>query len=122
VPADQAWGLARRFTFHCTPKSASWLKMIEIEFSALARQCLHRRIPTLEQLEREVLTLIQERDDKRITLRWQCSIEAVRAMPNSKYQWVHAENEKFKITRNLIYKILISPFTITASLPHRSGG
>jgi hypothetical protein len=28
--------------------------MIEIEFSALARQCLKRRIPTIEQLEKGI--------------------------------------------------------------------
>ena len=71
LPADEAFALAQRFTFHYTPKSASWLNMIEIEFSALARQCLHRRIPTLEQLEREVLALIQQRHDRRLTLPWQ---------------------------------------------------
>jgi hypothetical protein len=44
LPADEALALAERFEFYFTPKSASWLNMIEIEFSALARQCLHRRI------------------------------------------------------------------------------
>lgn len=52
LPADEAWALAQRFDFFYTPKSASWLNMIEIEFSALARLCLNRRIPTLEQLEK----------------------------------------------------------------------
>jgi len=37
--------------------------MIEIELSALARQCLHRRIPTQEKLAQEVLALVQERND-----------------------------------------------------------
>jgi hypothetical protein len=36
LPADQAFALAQRFEFNYTPKSASWLNMIEIEFSALA--------------------------------------------------------------------------------------
>ena len=37
LPADEAQALANRFEFHFTPKSASWLNMIEIEFSALAQ-------------------------------------------------------------------------------------
>ena len=45
LPADEARALADRFEFHYTPKSASWLNMIEIEFSALSRLCLNRRIP-----------------------------------------------------------------------------
>jgi transposase len=55
LPADQALALADRFEFFFTPKAASWLNMIEIEFSALARLCLNRRIPTLELLKKEVL-------------------------------------------------------------------
>jgi hypothetical protein len=50
LPADEAFALAQRFEFWYTPKSASWLNMIEIEFSALARLCLNRRIPTIEKL------------------------------------------------------------------------
>ena len=50
LPEDEALALANRFQFHYTPKSASWLNMIEIEFSALTRLCLKRRIPTLESL------------------------------------------------------------------------
>jgi hypothetical protein len=50
LPADEALALAQRFEFWYTPKSASWLNMIEIEFSALARLCLNRRIPTIEKL------------------------------------------------------------------------
>src|SRR5581483_1856180 len=34
LPAAEAFALAERFEFHYTPKSASWLNMIEIEFSA----------------------------------------------------------------------------------------
>jgi len=43
TPAVQAW-LARhkRFRFHFTPTSASWLNQIEIWFGILARQALRR--------------------------------------------------------------------------------
>jgi hypothetical protein len=56
--AAEAFSLAQRFEMHYTPKSASWLDMIEIEFSALSKQCLNRRIATKEELTREVLTLV----------------------------------------------------------------
>ena len=62
LPADEAFALAERFEFFFTPKSASWLNMIEIEFSALARLCLNRRIPTSALLEQEVLSLIGKRN------------------------------------------------------------
>ncbi|MGB2683151.1 MAG: hypothetical protein WBE39_17785, partial [Candidatus Competibacter sp.] len=63
---------------------------------ALARQCLHRRIPTLEQLEREVLALIQQRHDRRLTLHWQFSIPTARDKLNRHYARVQADNRKFK--------------------------
>ena len=64
LPADEAWALAQRFEFHFTPRSASWLNMIEIEFSALARLCLDRRIPTVEQLETEILAFFHDRQSR----------------------------------------------------------
>jgi hypothetical protein len=36
LPADEARALAKRFEFHFTPKSASWLNMIERVFSSIA--------------------------------------------------------------------------------------
>ena len=78
LPAPEADALRQRFTFHYTPKSASWLNMVEIEFSALARGCLHQRLPTQEQLEHEVLALVQERHDQRLLIHWQFSLEAAR--------------------------------------------
>jgi hypothetical protein len=66
LPADEARALADRFEFYFTPKSASWLNMIEIEFSAIVRQCLNRRIPTMELLEQEVLAIVNNRNAKNI--------------------------------------------------------
>jgi hypothetical protein len=98
LPADEAFDLAQRFEFIYTPKSASWLNMIEIEFSAIARQCLNRRIPTIEQLETEVLAIVKERNDKKIKINWQFSIEVARDKMNRHYQAVRADNLKLKKT------------------------
>lgn len=96
LPADEAFALAQRFTFHYTPKSASWLNMIEIEFSALARGCLQRRIPTQEKLASEVLSLLQQRQNQAIKIHWQFSIENARAKLNQHYQRVLPDNKKFE--------------------------
>jgi transposase len=98
LPADEARALADRFEFHFTPKSASWLNMIEIEFSALSRQCLNRRIPTIEELTREILALVAERDRKRIKIDWQFSIQSARNKLNRHYVDVNVANEKFRQT------------------------
>ena len=106
LPADEAFTLAQKFEFIYTPKSASWLNVIEIEFSAIARQCLHRRIPTIERLAREVLAIVQERDAWRIKITWQFSISVARDKMNSHYQRVHPENSKLKKTYFTEYLVL----------------
>ena len=67
LPADEAFARAQKFEFFFTPKAASWLNMIEIAFSALARGCLNRRIATQAELRREVLAFFQEREAKPIS-------------------------------------------------------
>ena len=54
LPVVQARSLSRKLVFHFTPKHGSWLNAAEIEFSALARQCLNRRIGSLDELTRQV--------------------------------------------------------------------
>lgn len=98
LPADQAFALAQKFEFYYTPKSASWLNMIEIEFSALVKQCLNRRIPTKKQLEDAILAIVKERNEKQIKIDWQFSIQKARTKLNQHYHAVNTENEKFKQT------------------------
>ncbi len=98
LPADAAQALAERFEFFFTPKSASWLNMIEIEFSALSRLCLDRRIPSQELLEREVLSLVAQRKAAKIKITWQFSVQSARSKLNSHYVKVQSDNEKFKET------------------------
>ena len=98
LSAAEAFALAERFEFYYTPKSASWLNMIEVEFSAVSRQCLDRRIPRIEQLEKEVLALTKERSEKKIKINWQFSIESARSKLNRHYQRVFADNSTYKQT------------------------
>lgn len=53
-PAPKARELAKRLEMHHTPKHGSWLNIAEIQISVLARQCLCRRIPDLDKLNREL--------------------------------------------------------------------
>ena len=72
--------------------------MIEIEFSALSKQCLNRRIATKEELSKEVLSLVKEREEQAVKITWQFSIEKARTKLNRHYEQVQAENIKYKIT------------------------
>jgi hypothetical protein len=54
-PPKQAFELAQRLEIHYTPKHGFWLDIVEIELSALGRQCLgNRRIPNLETHRNEL--------------------------------------------------------------------
>jgi hypothetical protein len=97
-PAEEDFALAQRFEFYYTPKKASWLNMQEIEFSAIARQGLQRRIATKAELEREVLAIVKEREEKAIKINWQFSIASARTKLNRHYEQVQAENAKYKET------------------------
>lgn len=85
-PVAEAFALAQRFEFYFTPKGGSWLNMIEIEFSAVSRQALSRRIPTQEELAREVLALLHERAQHGIKINWQFSLQAARSKFQRHYQ------------------------------------
>jgi DDE superfamily endonuclease len=73
LPPSEAFTLSQKFEPHYTPLTGSWLNMAEIEFAALAKQCLDRRIPTLDRLERAVLAWADTRTLDRKTVHWQCS-------------------------------------------------
>lgn len=96
--ADTAFALQHRYMFHYTPKSASWLNMVEIELSAISRACLQRRISSQAAVEREVLALVKERNGKRIKIRWQFSIEAARCKLNRHYRSINQDNAVYRKT------------------------
>lgn len=96
--AQTAYELSQRFEFHYTPKKASWLNAAEVEFSAVARACLNKRIPTKEQLEKQVLKYVKEREQKQIKVSWQFSITDARKKLNRHYVDVNQENLKYKET------------------------
>jgi hypothetical protein len=96
--AEEAFRLSQRFEFYYTPPRASWLNMIEIEFSAISRLCLNRRIASQELLEKEVLAIVKERSEKKIKIDWQFSIEKARIKLNRHYEKVNLENNKYKQT------------------------
>lgn len=78
LPPAEAFALAQRFEPHYTPKKGSWLNMAEIEFAALSKQCLDRRIPDVEALRREVLAWADQRNLARKTVNWKFSQDKAR--------------------------------------------
>ena len=68
---QQARRLCERFEIHYTPKHGSWLNMAELEISALSRQCLDQRIPTIEKMADEVRSWVSQRNSQKDTVCWQ---------------------------------------------------
>ena len=68
---QEAKRLLDHLDFHYTPKHGSWLNMAEIEFSALTRQCLDRRIPDEATLKQEVTAWQAYRNDGNVKVHWQ---------------------------------------------------
>ena len=73
-----AFDLTQRFDMYYTPKSASWLNMVEIELSVLSRQCLARRIGQVSELERQVNAWVEARNRKQVRVNWQFTLNHAR--------------------------------------------
>jgi transposase len=69
-PAE-AHRLAGRFEWVYTPKHGSWLNMAEVEFAALRRQCLNRRLGTVGELRAEVEAWQDARNEREVITNWQ---------------------------------------------------
>jgi hypothetical protein len=69
-PPEEARRIARKLEFHYTPKHGSWLNMVEIELAVLVKQCLKRRIPDMDTLQREVAAWQNTRNAQHATVKW----------------------------------------------------
>ena len=85
LPPQEAFALAQKFESHYTPLKGSWLNMAEIELSALAQQCLNRRIGTIETLTKEATVWSYKRNTARKTVRWAFTKRDARRKLTHKY-------------------------------------
>jgi len=67
---EQARRIAERIEVHHTPKHGSWLNVAEIELSVLSRQCLDRRIESVDELREELEPWYEERNDRAVGVKW----------------------------------------------------
>jgi len=68
--AKQAKQLRRRIEWHHTPKHASWLNMAEIEIAVMSKQCLGRRLATLQDVQRHTATWSRDRNRRKAMIHW----------------------------------------------------
>jgi DDE superfamily endonuclease len=77
-PAPKARRLVNRFEWHYIPKHGSWLDMAESELAVLSSQCLSRRIPDKQTLEREVAARQDHQNKHHAKADWQFASENAR--------------------------------------------
>ena len=75
---ELARALLGRFEFVYTPKHGSWLNMAEIENNVLIKQCLGRRIESIELLRNEVNAWQTHRNTKAAKIDWQFTTDKAR--------------------------------------------
>ena len=76
-PAE-AKALWDRFEFVYTPKHGSWLNVAEVEINVMIRQCLNRRIDSIDMLREEVAAWQAARDQIRAKVDWQFTTDDAR--------------------------------------------
>lgn len=70
-PPEEARRIIKRFEIHYTPKPGSWLDIAEIELNVMTRQCLSRRIASIEHLQKELSAWEKERNSSQVSVNWQ---------------------------------------------------
>ncbi len=75
---QEAWRISRRFEFVFTPKHGSWLDIAEIGLCIMTRECLERRIPSIEALEKELEAWNEAYRNHQMPINWQFSVEDAR--------------------------------------------
>lgn len=75
---EEARRISEKLDIQYTPKHGSWLNMAEIEFSALSRQCLKRRIGSKDEIVKEVRAWQEARNKAEVKCNWQFTTENAR--------------------------------------------
>lgn len=85
----KAFACAQCFELHYPPKKGRWVNRAEIEFAALATQCLDRRLADQTTLEQEVLAWTRARNRARKTVQWTFTQTRAREKLKSKYSMIN---------------------------------
>ena len=70
-PPQEARRIARKLEVHYTPKHGSWLNIAEIGINIMTRECLGRRIESLDKLRSELAAWNDSYDQDPSPINWQ---------------------------------------------------
>ena len=77
-PPEEARRLREKLEIHYTPKHGSWLNMAEIELNVLSNHGLSKRVPTLQQMKKEVAAWNKMRNKTASKINWRFSTDDAR--------------------------------------------
>ncbi len=78
-PAE-AFRIASKLDIVPTPVHGSWLNMAELELSALTRQCLGGRVPSLEEVRVRCKSWESERNRRQTGIDWHFTVDSARTL------------------------------------------
>lgn len=84
-PPEEARRIARRLEVHYTPKHGSWLDIAEIGINIMTRECLDRRIPSIEALRQELKSWNDDYNREPSPIHWQFQTKDSRIKLKSLY-------------------------------------
>lgn len=91
-PAE-ARGLASRFEAHYTPKHGSWLNVAEILLNILTKQCLKRRLNSLDSVSEELDKWVRIRNSGPTKIDWQFKTADARIKLKRLYPEINTSNQ-----------------------------
>ena len=77
-PPEEAKRYCNRLEIHYTPKHGSWLNMAEIEINVLVNHGLSKRVPTIEQMKKEVTAWNKSRNKTANKINWRFTTNEAR--------------------------------------------
>ncbi len=84
-PPEEARRIIKKLEIHYTPKHGSWLDIAEIELNVMTRQCLSRRIESINKLRSELSAWEVERNEIQACVNWQFRTKDARIKLSSLY-------------------------------------
>lgn len=90
---EEARRIIKKLDIHYTPKHGSWLDIAEIELNVMTRQCLSRRIDSIDKLKSELTAWEKERNEAGAKVNWQFRTKDARIKLVSLYPELDGEEK-----------------------------
>lgn len=95
-PPQEARRIAKKLDIHYTPKHGSWLDIAEIAINIMTRECLDRRIPSIEALRTELNAWNERYNSDPTPISWQFTASDSR----TKLKRLYPDIDKCRMSRD----------------------